>query len=203
MKCLKPFILITVIISFCLGNEFFNGYSLNQNLISESLPSKPIPRKATAGIIFAEYCGGFAGSLVVGTIGWVGGILLSSAYKSDSEDLMFPFPITKKQFFAGLTGGIICGTLGCATGTYAVGSLFDQRGTFASSLLGSVIGWFIPIGGPPAGSVVFYNTSRPKIQEQGFLYKHFDSPSFSFRAEKTKENKIIPVLDLKLVNARF
>jgi len=202
MRLLRPLILITIIISVCFSNEYFYSYSLNQSLI-DSIPAKPVLKKASFGIIAAEFGGGYAGWLVGGSIGCIGGILLALPFQSDSEELMFPLPITRKQFFAGLVGGIICGTLGCAIGTHTVGNHFDQRGGFTNTLLGSLLGWLIPIGGPPAGSVIFYNMSRPKTQEQSFFDKYFDPPSFSFRTEKTKENKIIPVYDFRLLNARF
>jgi hypothetical protein len=99
-----------------------------------------------------------------------------------------------------LLGDLIFGTLGSAGGTYIVGNAFHQDGRFLPTLAGSASGLLVL---SPFGSVIGYNLSRPKPVKQSFLYQHFEPPSFSFRTEKTKENKIIPVLDFRLVNARF
>jgi hypothetical protein len=192
MKVLRPFILITIIISLCLGNEVFTNYSLNQNLALESLPTKPAPRRATAGIIAAE----FFGSLVGGAGGFlIGGTIGSSLAHSNGlgfEDY--------EQMWAWIISGPIGLILGCAGGTCFVGLACEQNGKFLPTLAGSAAGLIVL---SPFGSVIGYNLSRPKPAKQAFLYQHFDLPAFGFRTEKTKDNKVIPVYDFRLVNARF
>jgi len=197
MKYLKPFILITLIISFCFGNEFFTGYSLNQNLTLESLPAKPAPKKASFSIIAAEFGGGLigwaSGAIIGGLVGWI------VAEKFFGASISYE-PDRGTIAFWGLIGGYIFGTLGSAGGTYIVGNAFHQNGRFLPTLAGSASGLLVL---SPFGSVIGYNLSRPKTQEQGFLFKHFDLPSFSLRTEKTKNNQGILVYDFRLVSTRF
>lgn len=197
MKYFKPLILILLIINLCLSNEFFNGYSLNQNPISDTLPTKPIPPKPTFGIIASEFGGGFigwaCGAIIGGLVGWV------------VADKFFGASISYEPDWGtitswGLIGGYIFGSLGSALGTYIVGNAFHQNGKFLPTLAGSASGLLVL---SPFGSVIGYNLSRPKPVKQSFLYQHFDLPSCCIRTEKTKENKIIPVLDFRLVSTRF
>lgn len=174
---LKILLFVFLIISCCLGNEVFTGYSLNQNLILESLPIKRTPRRTTISIIVAEFGDSYAGWVLGSSIGFFGGILLVLPFQSNSEELIFPLPITSKQFFVGTV--------------------------FGSALAGSTLGWLIPILGPPVGSVFMYHKTRNKTANKHSLKKYLDQPSFGFRIEKTKENKIIPVLDFRLVKARY
>jgi len=309
MKYLKRLTLILLTINFCLSKEFFTGYSLNQNLALESIPAKPVQRKAAFGIIAAEFAGGLAGGIGGGIIGGLGGDFITEKFFGTNEyndknyigillgiyifgtlgsaggtyivgnifhqngkflptligsasGLLVLSPIgtvigynlsrskpapqrvkaevifaefgggligwasgafigglggwvVAEKFFGasisyepdwgtiaiwGLIGGYIFGTLGSAGGTYIVGNAFHQNGKFVPTLAGSASGLLVL---SPFGSVIGYNLSRPKMQKQSFLYNNFDLPSFSLRTEKTKENKIIPVLDFRLVNARF
>lgn len=112
MKLLRPLILITLIICFCFGNEVFTGYALNQNLVLESLPAKPIPRKATFGIIAAEFGGGVFGGFGGLMIGFLSGRALSPK-SEDSEERSW-IPIL----------GFIGIAFGCAGGTCWLGFHF-------------------------------------------------------------------------------
>lgn len=198
MKLLRPLVLITLIISFCLGNEVFTDYSLNQNLALESLPTKPIPRRATFGIIAAEFGGGLVGGAGGYFIGKFTGLALTELFGCNRSAFIYD-PLTPGDvtIIISLAIGWISG---CAGGTWLVGSAFHQNGKFLPTLAGSTAGLIVL---SPFGSVIGYNLSRPKPAKQAFLYQHLDLPTFSFRTEKTKDNHIIPVYDFRLVNIRF
>jgi hypothetical protein len=212
MKYLKPFILISIISSFCFGNEFFNGYRLSQNPTSESVPSVPPPEVVTSNIIFKEYGGGLLGGLggvIIGGLGSYGvAKMLGANIFPDSGVFLFDWPIT----IAGAVGL----TLGATAGTYWVGSRLHQRGKFLPTLAGAIAGGgsfvinsYFGIAAiavlAPLGAVVGYNLSRPQpaSSAKSQIWERFDMPSFCCRTEKTKGNKIIPIYDLRLINARF
>ncbi len=198
MKYFKSLIVILLTINFCFVNEFFIGYSLNQNLALESIPARPVQRKVTFGIIAAEFGGGLmggaGGAFIGGGLGWLvmAEKIFGASISNESDWGTYTFWT--------LLGGYIFSTFGSAVGTYIIGNAFHQNGKFLPTLVGSASGLLVL---SPFGSVIGYNLSRPKMQKQSFLYNHFALPSFSLRTEKTKENKIFPVYDFRLVNARF
>lgn len=216
-------ILFTLLISLTFGNEIFNNYVLNQDINSELLSSNPKQNKnlvgsivTESGPIFLEY----GGAWLLGT-----GLGLSLALGLAIDTFAYGIvPTFKEGSSLPGVGYLIGSTIGSALGTYLIGSLFHRRGRFLPSLIGSslgtlsCLGLFLALGSkevddfgvtvllltPPAGAVIGYNLSRIKRNTKlSFFEEHFDQPRFSLRAERTKANEIIPVLDFKLVNARF
>lgn len=187
---------ITLIISFCLGSSEFND---------------DYPKKASFGIVAAEFGGGFVGAFGGAA---VGGLIIYSgiALFSKSQnlgDFIFIYPVAA-----------IGGLFGCAGGTCLVGSANHQGGKFLPTLAGATLGAVAggssflinPLFGiasivllTPLGAVIGYNMSRESIggYSKGPLWNRFDLPAFSFRTEMTKEYKITQVYDFRLVNVRF
>jgi hypothetical protein len=212
MKLLRPLILISLIFSFCLDSEFFNGYQLCQNPIPESVPPAPKPEIVTSKIIFKEYGGGLLGGLggvIIGGLGSYGvAKMLGANIFPDSGIFYFDWPVT--------VAGAVGLTLGATAGTYWVGSHLHQRGKFLPTLAGAIAGGgsfvinsYFGIAAiavlAPLGAVVGYNLScpQPASSSKSQIWERIDLPAFCYRTEKTKGNKIIPVYDFRLVNLRF
>lgn len=212
MKFLRPLILISLIFSFCFGSEFFYGYRMSQNPAPESVPTAPPPEMATSNVIFKEYGGGLLGGLGGVVIGGLGGYGLAKMFGART----FYQPGTFSLILPVSIAGAIGLTLGSTVGTYWVGSHLHQRGKFLPTLVGAfvvggsfVVSSYFGIVGitvlAPLGAVAGYNLSRPQpaSSSKSQIWERIDLPAFCFRTEKTKENKIIPVYDFRLVNLRF
>jgi len=197
MNRIIALIILTAFISLVFGYDEFNS---------------DYPKKATIGIVAAEFGGGLVCGFGGAIIGGFAGDVIAPMFNDEPTEIMGPTTTY-------LISAVIGWTFGCAGGTCLAGACFRQGGKFLPTLAGASLVTVVGVSAGylldqyeillptvvliPVSAVISYNLSRPKPAKQAFLYQHLDLPTFSFRTEKTKENKIIPVYDFRLVNARF
>lgn len=101
----------------------------------------------------------------------------------------------------GATAGLIVG------GGLGFGSEYVIHKTTGGDRNSSWPYWWLTIPlaflGNSIGAVIGYNLSLPRKFRPGYLYQHFDPPSFCMKTEKTQEGKTITAVNFRLINARF
>ncbi len=148
------------------------------------------------------------------------GFLLSRIY-DPSEDVW-------KTFGGTVLGGSLGYPIFCGVGCWASAKLVKQQGRLGGAIIGALaatpvgltVAWVgtliehLPPGSiksspvyvlaaliPPAGAVAGYNLSRPKVEPAGSA--RLRAPELTFRLGIDGSGSAYPVLDLRLVSARF
>ena len=179
-------------------------------------PSSVIP-PLDPGILLVEGSGAALGGAACAA-GF--GFLLARLYEP-SEDVW-------KTFGGTVLGGSLGYPVFCGVGCWASAKLVSQQGTLGGAVVGALaatpigltVAWVgtlvehLPPGSiksspiyvaaaliPPAGAVLGYNLSRPKAQP--VRTSRLGAPEFLVRAGIGEDGSSYPVLDLRLVNARF
>ena len=148
------------------------------------------------------------------------GLLLARLY-DPSEDVW-------KTFGGTVLGGSLGYPVFCGVGCWASAKLVSQQGTLGGAVVGALaatpigltVAWVgtlvehLPPGSiksspiyvaaaliPPAGAVLGYNLSRPKPEP--VRSSRLGAPELQLRTGIDEYGSYYPVLDLRLVNARF
>lgn len=179
-------------------------------------PSSDIP-PLDPGIILVEGSGAvLSGAACASGLGF----LLAGLY-DPSEDVW-------KTFGGTILGGSLGYPVFCGVGCWASAKLVSQQGRLGGAIIGALaatpigvtVAWVgtlverLPPGSiksspiyvaaaliPPAGAVIGYNLSRPRTEL--VRSSRLDVPGLLLRTEPGENGSFHPVLDFRLVNARF
>ena len=179
-------------------------------------PSSDIP-PLDPGIFLVEGSGAVLGGAACAA-GF--GFLLAKLY-DPSEDVW-------KTFGGTVLGGSLGYPVFCGVGCWASAKLVSQQGQLAGAVVGALaatpigltVAWVgtlvehLPPGPiksspiyvvaaliPPAGAVLGYNLSRPKAEPARSM--RLGAPGFLLRTGIDEDGSPYPVLDVRLVNAKF
>jgi len=166
--------------------------------------------------------------LVEGSGAVLGGAICAAGFGFLFKRLYDPSEDVWKTFGGTVLGGSLGYPVFCGLGCWASARLVRQQGGLNGAIVGALaatpvaltVAWIgtlverMPPGSPksspiytvaalipPAGAIAGYNFSRPKTGPPGSA--RLSMPDIIIGTESNEEGSLFPVLDIRLVNARF